>query len=320
MAWSEKWVLPFSSYPYNFNLECLADWQLGSRSCCKWKIEQHIDDILANAKHTDSGVLFAGDIEDEDRPTTRIIRAKIKAERSEVVERDAMKHTTWLKHEVLPLLMKLHEGTKYGIMGGVAGHHWTQLTEYENADGSKEPAINSVQWLFRELEQRTGKPCKYLGEMVSFVDLTFTCSRSRSEKASSAASHRVVGLLQHGEGGGATKSSTVNKLERAAQGFDADFFIRGHDCQLVGTKTDQLYTKENRSGGDLQINCRTKAMLNLGAATMGYEMQKGSPSYIESAMMRPSTMGWGTLKFRIRKALKAEDRNSNGRVDIKLEF
>lgn len=316
MAWSQKWVIPFDAYPYKFNLECLADWQLGSKSCCKWKIVQHIDDILENAKSVDSGVLFAGDIEDEDRPSTRMIRAKIAAERKEVVERDSMKHIAWLEKEAMPLLMKLHVGTKYGIMGGVAGHHWTQITSYENADGTSEPAINSVQWLFRELERRTGKPCVYLGEMVSFIDLTFHKKGKNSDRIDS---NRVVGLLQHGEGGGATKSSTVNKLERTAQGFDADFFIRGHDCQLVGTKTDQLFASEAR-GGEPRIHCKTKAMLNLGAATMGYEMQRGSPSYIEQAMMRPSTMGWGTLKFRIRRSVLAENGNQNSRVDIKLEF
>lgn len=303
MAWSEKFVIPFEKLPYRFNLECLADWQLGSRSCCRWKIEQHIDDILENAKHTDSGVVFAGDIEDEDRPSTRVIRAKIGAERGEVIERDSMKHVSWLERDVIPLLLKLHKGTKYGIMGGVAGHHYTQISS----------GVNSVQYLFRRLQELTGKPCVYLGEMVSFLAITFKAPDNANKAI------RLVGLLQHGEGGGATKSSTINKLDRAVQGFEADFYIRGHDCQLVGTKTDQLYTKETR-GGEPQINCRTKVLLNLGSATMGYEMRKDSSSYIEAAMMRPATMGWGTIKFRIRAARTDEDHNRNPRADIKIEF
>lgn len=302
MAWSEKWTIPFDRLPYKFNLECLADWQMGSRSCCKWKIQQHIDDILEDARTTDSGVLFAGDIEDEDRPSTRVIRAKIAAERGEVVERDSMKHIAWLEHEVIPLLLKLHKGTKYGVMGGVAGHHYTQLA----------PGMNSVQHIFRRLQEITGKPCVYMGEMVSFIDLRFLHKKNNH-------SVRQVGLLQHGEGGGQTKGATVNKLERAAQGFDANFFIRGHDCQLVGTKTDQLYAKETH-GGEPAIHCRTKAMLNLGSATMGYELGRSSPSYIESAMMRPATMGWGKIKFRVRHSIGAEDPNNNLRVDLKLEF
>ena len=61
-------------------------------------------------------------------------------------------------------------------------------------------------------------------------------------------------------------------------------------------------------------------MLNLGAATMGYEMGRGDPSYVEAGMMRPTTLGWGTKLFRIRHAHKDEDPNKNMRADIKLLF
>lgn len=305
MAWAEPWVFEYPETPYRFNLECLADWQLGSRSTCLWKIEQHIEDILENAKHTDSGCIFAGDIEDEDRPSTRVLRYKMAAERAEVVERDADKHAAWLDKKVIPLLMRLHKGTKYGILGGVAGHHWTQIA----------PAQNSVQYIFHELEKKSGKPCVYLGRMVSFLDFRF----KRKEKKNRGKTTQVTGLIEHGEGGGQTKASTINKLERAVKSFEADFYIRGHDCQLVGTKTDQLYQKEAR-GGLPTIHSRTKTLLNLGAATMGYEMRKDSSSYIEDGMMVPATMGWGTLKFRLRSSWQAEDENRNTRCDIKVEF
>lgn len=309
MAWSEKWRIEYDTLPYRFNLECLADFQLGSRSCCEWKIKQHIDDILESAKHVDSGVIFAGDIEDEDRPSTRAMRAHVAAERKEVVERDAMKHMAWIDQKVIPLLLPLHEKTKYGVMGGVAGHHFTQLAE----------ELNSAQYIFRRLQDITGKPCVYLGEMVSFLDLTFV-EKTTKKGGQYEKSNRIVGLLQHGEGGGATKAATLTKLERAAQGFDADFFIRGHDCQLLGMKTDQLYARASRQGGEPAILSRTRASLNLGSATLGYEETRKSPSYIESAMMRPSTMGWGRLKFRVRRSLLAEDSNQNRRVDIRVEF
>lgn len=313
MAWSERWRIPFVGPPYRFNLECIADFQLGSRSCCEWKIKQHIDDILESAETVDSGVLVAGDLEDEDRPSTRSIRAHIGADRKEVVQRDAEKHMAWIDKKVIPLLLPLHKGTKYGIMGGVAGHHWTQLTEFEENDGKKIPAMNSVQYIYRRLAEITKKPCVYLGQMVSFIDLTFVETKRNQ-------SIRQVGLLQHGEGGGATKAATLTKLDRSAQGFEADFFIRGHDCQLVGTKTDQLYPKHSREGCDPAILCRTKAMLNLGSATMGYEFRKDEPSYIESAMMRPATLGWGTIQFRIRRASVPEDSSQALHCDLKLNF
>lgn len=308
MAWTEKWRFKFDTLPYKFNLECLADFQLGSRSCCEWKVKQHIGDILENAKTTDTGIIFAGDIEDEDRPSTRAIRAHIAADRGEVVERDAEKHRAWLDKAVIPLLLPLHTKTKYGILGGVAGHHFTHLPAFHDDDGKLIAAQNSVQYIYRRLQELTGKPCVYLGEMVSFLDFTF-------ENTKRGHTSRVVGLLQHGDGGGA-----INKLKRTAVGFDADFYIRGHDCQLIGTKTDQLYAREVRAGGEPAILSRTRAMLNLGAATQGYELSKSAPSYIEQKMMTPSTMGWGTLKFKVRRALHVEDVNQSPRVDIKVEF
>lgn len=306
MAWAQKWTFKVDKLPYRMNLECTGDWQMGSSSCCQWKIERHIDEILENAKTVDTGIILVGDIEDEDRPSTRVIRKQIAAERGEVTARDAEKHISWLETDVLPYLLKLHKGTKFGILGGVAGHHWTFLPGGYKV--GEHTVYNSVDYMYRRLEEMTGKPCIYLGEMVSFLDFTF-----RFE----GRSLRQVGVLQHGEGGGQTKGSTINKLERTAQGFDGDFYIRGHDCQLVASKTDQLYAKDSR-GDKPNIGSRTRAMLNLGAATMGYEMGKGSPSYVEGAMMRPLTMGWGSLQFNIRRASKYEDPHENLATDIKI--
>lgn len=315
MAYAQKYVIPMDQLPYNFALEFKGDWQLGSKSTCEWKIDDDIEETLERAKLMPSGILLTGDLEDEDRPSTRELRKKIAAERAEVVERDAIKHVHYLETDVLPRLHKLHVGTKFGVMGGVAGHHWTFLPGGIEVKGRR--VYSSVEYMFARLEEMTGKPCHYLGQMVSFVDLRFQQEEEGGKKC------RSVGLLQHGEGGGATKAATLTKLERASQGFDAQWYVRGHDCQLVGTKTDQLYAREKHGSNDEgsgSIGSRTKAMLNLGAATMGYEYGKGTPSYIEQSMLRVSTMGWGTMLFRIRAAHTDEDPNRNLKADIKLLF
>lgn len=312
MAYVQKFKIPMATLPFQFALELKGDWQLGSRSTCEWKIDDDIDETLARAKTMDSGVIMLGDIEDEDRPTTRDIRKRISADRQEVVERDAEKHVSYIDSDVMPKLIRLHEGTKYGIMGGVAGHHWTFLPGGVEVGGKR--VYTSVEYMFAKLQAVTGKPCHYLGQMSSFADLRFQ-QAGKNGKAC-----RSVGFIQHGEGGGQTKGSTVAKLERAAQGFDAQWYARGHDCQIVGTKTDQLYAREGNGDAAGSIGSRTKAMLNLGAATMGYEMGRGAPSYVESSMMRPVTMGWGTMLFRIRVAHASEDPSRNLKADIKLLF
>lgn len=222
-------------------------------------------------------------------------------DREEVVHRDAQKHMRWLDQEVIPLLLPLQK-TKYGIMGILAGHHWTQLS----------PALNSAQYICMELSRLSGKKVPYLGEMMSYLDLRFQSKHHHIKK---------IGLVVHGEGGGQTKGSTIQKIERLAQGFDGDFFIRGHDCQLVATKTDKLYPKERKNAKDEpEMLSRTIAYLNLGAATRGYDMSLNTPSYIEQKLLRPSTLGWGYIRFMIRHAYKWEDSDQSVRCSLRVDI
>lgn len=224
------------------------------------------------------------------------------AERPEVAYRDAEKHRAWLDRDVIPLLLPLQK-TKFGIMGVLAGHHWTILS----------PALNSVQYICNEIGRLSKRPVPYLGEMSCFMDLRFKSSNAKSHQ-----SLRKVVHVQHGEGGGQTKSASLNKLDRTTQGFVADAYIRAHDCQIVASKFDQLYPKEQSIGSkdEPTILARHIAVLNLGSATRGYEVGKNAPSYIESKMMRPSALGWGTLNFKLRHARTYEDPARNLKCEI----
>jgi hypothetical protein len=187
-------------------------------------------------------------------------------------------------------------------MGVLAGHHWTWLS----------PALNSVQYICNELTRLSGKKVAYLGEMTSWLDLRFRYRNSGSI--------RQLVHVQHGAGGGQSKAGPLNKLDRAAQGFDGNIFIRAHDCQLVATKNIHLYPKATAPGQDPEILDRMDVLLNLGAASKGYEIGKGAPSYIEQQVYRPVAMGWGTVKIKIRKALTWEDRSENLKCDVRVEI
>lgn len=300
MAWAEYFEIPYKTTPYEFHLHGLCDLQIGSASTSLSVIKTRIKEICDDPH--DSAVIIPGDIEDEDRPSTRIIRQSAFAGRDEVAYRDAEKHRDWIDDHVVPLLLPLQKKTKYGILGILAGHHWTQLS----------PVLNSAQYICQELTRLSRKKVHYLGEMMAYIELRFQQGGKSVKK---------IGLIMHGEGGGQTKASTIQKLERAAQGFDGDFFIRGHDCQLVATKTDKLYPKEMRKGDrEPEMLSRTIAYLNLGAATRGYEMNRTTPSYIEQKLMRPCTMGWGTLKFQMRRAYQWEDSAHNTKCVMKVEI
>lgn len=298
MAWSEVFELQVQRFPYEFHLHGLSDLQIGSMDSSDRVIQQRIEEIVDDP--VDSGTVILGDIEDEDRPSTRSIRKAAFAERPEVITRDGEKHLAWIDKAIIPKLLPLQK-TKYGIMGILAGHHYTQLT----------PDLNSAEYIASRLGELSKRKVPYLGVMSSFIDFRFRCN---------GRGMRVVGHLQHGEGGGQTKGSTLAKLDRTSQGFLADFYMRAHDCQLVATKTDQLFPRESLVGSEPNIMSRTITMLNLGSATQGYQPSKKNLSYIESSMMRPTTMGWGELQFRIRKAWNYEDNNQNYKFDVKVRF
>lgn len=285
------------SFPYKMHLHGLSDLQMGSEDSSLRIIKQRVQEICEDP--IDSGVVILGDIEDEDRPTTRERRKSAFADRPEVLERDAEKHIAWIDKFVIPELLPLQK-TKYGIMGVVAGHHWTKLTS----------DLNSVQYICNRLKELSKRDVPYLGEMSSFMDLRFHNKNGKSI--------RSVGHIQHGDGGGQTKGSTLAKLDRTSQGFIADWYMRAHDCQLVATKTDQLYPKQVQAGSEPDIMSRTIAFLNLGSATQGYNPSKTKTSYVEHGMMRPTTMGWGSLEISIRTAWVHEDPNSSLRTDYRI--
>lgn len=298
MAWNQVFEIPFTKTPYEFHLHGLCDIQAGSQSTSLNVVKRWIKEIIDDP--VDSGIIIPGDIEDEDRPSTRERRRSAFSDRPEVAYRDAAKHRAWIDQDVVPLLLPLQK-TKYGIMGVLAGHHWTVLS----------PVLNSVQYICQELTRLSGKQVHYLGEMTSWMDLRF--------RHKNAAVRQLI-HVQHGTGGGQSKSAPLNKLDRAAQGFDGNVFIRAHDCQLVATKNIHLYPKETKPGDEPEILERVDALLNLGSATKGYEIGKGSPSYIEQEVYRPVAMGWGTVKFRLRKASSWEDRSNNLKCDIRVEI
>lgn len=298
MAWIERVDIPFEKSG-RITLHPLGDWQFDSDSCDKKLIRYAVEEVCDDPSGGMS--IFLGDIEDDDRPSTRIKKAQSFADRPEVLTSAGRDHLCWLDKEIVPLMLPLAK-TKFGIIGMLAGHHWTQLT----------PTLNSIQYICNQLKAKTGRPIPYLGQMSAWVRMYFRYKETSQ--------HCVKKLLhvQHGEGGGQTLASALNKLEMASRGFKADALIRAHDCKLVAAKFDRLYPKE--TDGPPVLLSETIALLNVGSATRGYNMTTETPDYVEHKMMRPTTMGWGKLHFDIRKSYTHEDPGNNWRVNIGVEI
>jgi len=280
MAWIEGSRVEFNSTG-RFSLYALGDFQIGSDSCNKKLISRIIDEIVGNER---AMVAFLGDIEDNDRPSTRVLRYKTFSDRPEVLTKDGEKHLAWVDKEVIPLLLPMAK-SKLGILGVLAGHHWTQLT----------PSMNSVQYTCGRLGALSGKKVPYMGEMSGWLEIDFVGKGKYKGKTI-----RKVVHMQHGAGGGQTLATALNKLERTSQGFYADAYIRGHDCKLVSAKTTVIAPGHKR--GKPHLESRDIALLNIGSATRGYNLTLDAPDYVEQGMMRPTAMGWGAIHFDIRES------------------
>ena len=297
MAWIDNQTIWFSK-PERYNLYALSDLQIGSESCNKTLIRRTIDTIRKDPRGM---IVIAGDIEDDDRPSTRGKRRQMFADRPEVLNADAMKHLQWVDREVLPVLMPLTK-MPIGIVGVLAGHHWSQLT----------PSMNSVQYICNRLSELGGKKVPYWGEMSAWLYIRFKGKGKWAGKSVTKLAH-----VQHGAGGGQSLASALNKLEITSQGFPADVYIRAHDCKLVAAKTAKVYPRDHE--GVPELNSNDVALLNVGAATRGYNLTVGPPDYVEAMMMRPTALGWGTVHFDIRSSFPWEGAGGV-MADIKVEI
>lgn len=297
-------IIKIQSQPFQrVTLHAISDIQWESSSCDRRLVKEAIDEIVADPSGGLS--ILPGDIEDSDRPSTRARKGSMFADRIEVLDAEGKIYLDYLDKEIIPMLLPLAK-TKLGCVGILAGHHWKRLTK----------DLNSVQYICNRLSTLSGRKVPYLGQMSAWAWLRFHIHN----KNGSDSKNRITKLLhvQHGEGGGQTLASALNKLELTSRSHEADVLIRAHDCKLVAGKFDRLHPKNTE--GEAQILHKTVAMLNIGSFTRGFSLGTGEPDYPEMRMMRPTTMGYGKVHFDIKRASTYDDPNHNWEAKIRLEI
>ncbi len=272
-----------------------GDDQLGGNVSDEFAVREWVDEVLA-----DQSAVWAklGDIEDEDRPTTRIRRRSMNADRPEVNQRDAAKHLAWIDQKVIPIMRPL---IKRRCLGILAGHHFTQITS----------VINSVQYICRKLTSLGGYPVPYLGQMESWAPVRF-------EAEGHAGRERIPRLfhLQHGTGGSQAVGSALKKLKKTADGIYADVYVRGHDLRLEATRIAQL----SPGTGDVPTIANRHALLvNTGGASKSRTLTRGTPIYPESGGMGAVAMGWAKVNAYLRPYRDGEDRRGTRKWTVKLK-
>lgn len=297
MAWVEKFAIATKSIPKTYNIYFAGDLQIGSSSTDTVIVRNWVRKVCS-----DPNAIWCllGDIEDDDRPTTRIIRKGAFSGRKEVLGNDAKKHRRWVDQEIVPILKPLVDAGRR-CLGVLAGHHWYDLGEQ-----------TSTQYICNALTAYGKVKVPYLGQMSAWVRFIVKDNRGTSIE-------RLI-HIQHGTGGGKAISSALNALVKTSQGFGADLYVRAHDCTLVTGKYDILQPIRPRSGSPERLTSKTVTLMNIGAATRGYELSKGDPSYVEMGMMNPRTLGWGIAHLTMFRQSRVYDPQCNSTVNITVEI
>ena len=304
MAWIHEVRRDIPELPFKFEINGFADAQIGAKFSDTACLRECIAEVIEKDRlwrwrpdlFPKQYWVFLGDIEDDDRPTTRQRKKAAFADRDEVLRAAMRDHLLYLDNKVIPIIQPLAEIECLGVL---AGHHFGLISKN----------WNTVQYICHKMSRTSKYRVPYLGEMSSWIWMRFECNGKNIS---------TCGHIQHGEGGGQATGSALKKLEKTSIGLRADWYMRAHDCRLEATKADIIYPKEHP--GSRELRCKTVPKINLGSFSRAYMISKGKPEYPEERMMRPLTMGTGSLKGTVRTATRREDNSQNLVIRWKCEI
>lgn len=173
------------------------------------------------------------------------------------------------------------------LIGMLGGNHY-----YEFASG-----VTSDQYLC----ERMG--CKYLG-VKTLIDFRFIDDCGHH-------GHRIIINAHHGEGGGRTSGASINKLQRMAEGVEADIILQGHDHNKMADYITRLRLTNSQSNP--KLDKRKILLARTGGFLKGYV--DGEKSYIVDANLNPTDLG--TIAIQIVPVNRRVDSN---RTERKLEM
>lgn len=182
------------------NLYCIGDIHIGSAAF----LEKSFDKICEIAgKDKNAYFILTGDVTDDDRPSTRIMRRAMFNDRPEALKQEDIQHLTWLDTYVVPKLQKLLR--KDRCLGILDGDHYRV---YSNG-------MTSVQYICAKYKY------PYLGQGQAILRLNF---RHASGSIATIKIH-----AHHGKGGGITEAADIRELQNLSHQYEGmHLFIRGH--------------------------------------------------------------------------------------------
>jgi predicted phosphodiesterase len=238
------------------NLYCIGDLHIGSPAFLERSFDA-LSDIVRKDKY--AYFICPGDLTDDDRPTTRLLRRAMFNDRQEALEQEDIQHLTWMDNFVIPRLNKLMKPSR--TLGFLDGDHYRV---YANG-------LTSVQYICAK------NKIPYLGSGQALLRLNF--------KYKTAGSATVKIHIHHGKGSGVTEASDINELQKVSNQWRAvDVFIRGHSHKPKFIPFQRYYDTKERPP---EVRVREGFLINAGSFRQGVIM--GKVDYAEREVYPPTS-------------------------------
>jgi hypothetical protein len=278
------WALPM----HEVRILPLSDIQYGAQGCDVDRLKRHVDWGLQNDCH----FIGLGDYLDVASPSNRRMLREITLYDS---VREMMDNKM---DDELKKLLRILEPTKGRWLGLVSGHHLWEFADGTTTDTRLAAALDT----------------HYMGDGAAVSILQFKHQHAGTKRTRNGTAKI---WFHHGQGGGQTAGSPLNRLEHIAKTFYADVYLMAHQHRKVSTKMPFIDYEAGPRGG-IHFTSRNRILACTGGFLKGYEMGTTNPfghpasSYVEKAMMTPTALG-GVLVF-------VRPRILSGRVTIDVDI
>ena len=182
------------------NLYMIGDLHMGSPAFLEKSFDM-LSDIVKRDKY--AYFICPGDVHDDDRPTTRLLRRQMFNDRQEALEQEDIQHLSWLDNHIIPKLNRLIIPAR--CLGILDGDHYRI---YNNG-------LTSVQYICAK------NKVPYLGSGQALIRLNF---KYKNGGISTIKIH-----LHHGKGNGITEANDIQELQKISHQWPGvNVFVRGH--------------------------------------------------------------------------------------------
>ena len=231
--------------------------------------------VSIQKRDKNSAWIHTGDLPDSDRPSTRMMKKVMYADRCEAFEQDDKKEIVWLERSIIPAYQEIASS----CLGIMDGDHYIVFSN----------GMTSGQYIAKRLR------VPYLGERSSFVSLAF--------RDKSRGGFQYIIHARHGKSGGGTQGADVNALVKQEQGYIADLHIGGHthkeNCHPVRVQ----YVNSNGV-----IRDKIVWYMRGGSFLDGFP-SSGRKTYAYRKEYNPLPCGWGEVELNIGRIYHGEGKS-----------